>query len=62
MGDFIDAIGRNVSGLLGGSIDALAGAFSSVVLGLQQALPGPLFPLALLGAVVVMVLLFKRLF
>ena len=62
MGEFMDAIGRNVSGLLGGSIDALTSAFSSVVAALQLALPGPLFPIAIVGAVVVLALLLKRLF
>jgi len=62
MGDFVAAIGQNVSGLVGGSIDALSAAFSSVVGALQQMLPGPLFPIAIIVAIVVLALLFKRLF
>lgn len=62
MGDFIDAIGRGISGLVGGSIDALGQAFNTVVGDLQQLLPGPLFPIFLIGLVVVLALLFKRLF
>ena len=62
MGDFIDAIGQNVSGLVGGSINALSVAFGSIVGALQQMLPGPLFPIAIVAAIVVLALLFKRLF
>ena len=62
MGDFIDAIGRGVSGLVGGSIDALSQAFDTVVGDLQQLLPGPLFPIFVVGVVVVLALLFRRLF
>lgn len=49
MGDFIDAIGRGVGGLVGGSIDALSSAFDAVVGTLQVMLPGPLFPIAVVG-------------
>ena len=62
MGDFIDAIGQNVSGLVGGSINALSVAFGSIVGALQQMLPWPLFPIAIVAAIVVLALLFKRLF
>ena len=62
MGDFIDAIGQNVSGLVGGSINALSVAFDSTVNALQQMLPGPWFPIAIVVAIVVLALLFKRLF
>jgi len=62
MGDFVRAIGEGVSGLVGGSIDALVGAFNTVVSSLQAMLPGPLFPIVIIGFVVVVALLFKRLF
>jgi hypothetical protein len=62
MGDFIGAIGQGISGLVGGSINALSVAFDSVVGALQQMLPGPLFPAFLIGAVVLLVVLFRRLF
>jgi hypothetical protein len=62
MGDFVAAIGQGVSGLVGGSIDALSAAFDSVVGQLQQMLPGPLFPAFLIGAAVLLVVLFRRLF
>jgi len=62
MGDFIGAIGAGVSGLVGGSINALSVAFNSVVGALQEMLPGPWFPIAVVAAIVVLALLFKRLF
>lgn len=62
MGDFVRAIGEGISGLVGGSIDALVVAFNTIVAALQGMLPGPLFPIFLVGVVVVLVLLFKRLF
>jgi hypothetical protein len=51
MGDFVRAIGEGVGGLVGGSIHALSEAFDSVVGTLQQMLPGPLFPIAVVGVV-----------
>lgn len=62
MGDFVRAIGEGVSGLVGGSIDALVGAFNTIVGSMQQMLPGPLFPAFIVGFIVVVALLFKRLF
>jgi hypothetical protein len=62
MGDFVRAIGEGVSGLVGGSIHALSTAFDSVVGTLQTMLPGPLFPAFIVGFIVVLALLFKRLF
>lgn len=62
MGDFVRAIGEGVSGLVGGSIDALSVAFDTVVGALQGMLPGPLFPIAIIGTIIVLALLFKRLF
>ena len=51
MGDFVSAIGQGVSGLVGGSIDALVIAYNTIVASLQQALPGPLFPIVVIGVV-----------
>ena len=62
MGDFIGAIGSGISGLVGGSINALSVAFDSVVGALQQALPGPLFPAFVIAVIVLLVVLFRRLF
>jgi hypothetical protein len=49
MGDFVRAIGEGVGGLVGGSVHAISVAFDSVVGTLQQLLPGPLFPAAVIG-------------
>ena len=62
MGDFVGSIGQGISGLVGGSIHALSVAFDSVVGTLQQLLPGLLFPIFLIAFVVVLALLFRRLF
>ena len=51
MGDFIEAIGRGVGGLVGGSIEALGAAFNTIVGTLQGMLPGPLFPIAVISVV-----------
>jgi hypothetical protein len=61
VGDFVGAIGRGVGGLVGGSIDALSDAFDTVVGALQSILPGPLFPIAMIGiAVLVAWWLFRK--
>ena len=62
MGDFVDAIGQNVSGLVGGSIHALSVAFDSVITAWQAALPGLWFPISIVAVIVVLALLFRRLF
>ncbi len=62
MGDFVRSIGEGISGLVGGSIHALSTAFGTVVGSLQQMLPGPLFPIAIVGLIIVLALLFRRLF
>jgi type IV secretory pathway VirB2 component (pilin) len=51
MGDFVGSIGRGISGLVGGSIHALSQGFDTIVGSLQQMLPGPLFPIAVVGVV-----------
>ena len=61
MGDFVGAIGRGVGGLVGGSIDALGDAFDTIVGALQGVLPGPLFPITMIGiAVLVLWWLLKK--
>jgi hypothetical protein len=62
VGDFVEAIGQNVSGLVGGSLHALSVAFDSVIDAWQAALPGPWFPISIVVAIVVLALLFRRLF
>ena len=59
MGDFVGAIGRGVSGLVGGSIHALSVAFDSVVGALSQLLPGVWLPIVAIGLVI---LVFRWLF
>ena len=49
MGDFVDAIGRGVGGLVGGAVDAISDAFDTIVATLQVMLPGPLFPITLVA-------------
>jgi hypothetical protein len=60
MGDFIGAIGRNVSGLVGGSVHAISVAFDTVVGTLQAWLPGPLFPVVMIGSAIALVWLLRR--
>ena len=60
MGDFVGAIGRNVAGLVGGSIHALSVAFDSVVGTLQAWLPGPLFPIVMIGGGVFAIWLLRK--
>jgi hypothetical protein len=51
MGDFVGSIGQGISRLVGGSIHALSEAFDAIVGSLQRLLPGPLFPIAVVGVV-----------
>ena len=60
MGDFIGAIGRSFGGLVGGSIHALSVAFDSIVGTLQAWLPGPLFPIVMIGAGLALVWLLRK--
>ena len=62
MGDFVGAIGQGVSGLVGGSIHALSVAFDSVIAAWQSVTPGLWFPISIVAVIVVLALLFKRLF
>ncbi|HEX2627162.1 MAG TPA: hypothetical protein VHL56_09700 [Candidatus Limnocylindrales bacterium] len=62
MGDFVSAIGQNVSGMVGGAVHALSVAFNSVIAAWQAALPGPWFPISIVVVVVVLAVLFRRLF
>lgn len=51
MGDLVRTVGDGVRGLVGGSLDALVAAFNTIVAQLQAWLPGPLFPIAVIGTV-----------
>ncbi len=55
VGDLTRTVADEISGLLGGAVGALADAFSTVVHQLQAWLPGPLFPLVVGGAVLLLV-------
>jgi len=61
VGDFIGTVGRNVGGLVGGSIHSLSVAFDTIVGTLQAWLPGPLFPIVLIGGAVGAVWLLRKL-
>ena len=60
MGDFVGAVGRNVGGMVGGSIHALSVAFDSIVGTLQAWLPGPLFPIVMIGGAIGVVWLLRK--
>jgi hypothetical protein len=60
MGDFVGAIARGIGGLVGGSIHALSVALDSVVGTLQVWLPGPLFPIVLIGGGVFAIWLLRK--
>jgi hypothetical protein len=60
MGDFVGAIGRNVSGFVSGSIHALSVAWDTIVGTLQAWLPGPLFPAFLIATALGLVWLFRK--
>jgi hypothetical protein len=62
VGDFVGAIGQGISGLVGGSIEALSAAFDSIIGAWQAAAPGLWFPISIVVVIVVLALLFKRLF
>lgn len=51
-GDFIRAIGDGISGLVGGSIAAIAAGIGTMIRALQVALPGPLLPIVAGGVIV----------
>jgi hypothetical protein len=61
MTDFVGAIARGVGGLVGGSIHALSVAFDSIVGGLQALLPGPLFPIVMVGGAVLAIWALRKL-
>jgi hypothetical protein len=60
VGDFVGAIGRNVGGLVGGSIHSLSAAFDTIVGTLQAWFPGPLFPIVVIGTGVAVFWLLRK--
>jgi hypothetical protein len=61
VGEFVGAVGRNVGELVGGSIHALSVAFDTIVGTLQAWLPGPLFPIVMIGGAVGVFWLLRKL-
>ena len=61
MGDFVGTVGRNVGGLVGGSIHSLSVAFDTIVGTLQVWLPGPLFPIVMIGGAIGVFWLLRKL-
>jgi hypothetical protein len=56
VGDLTRTVADGVSGLVGGAVGAIVDAFWTIVSGLQAALPGPLFPIVVGGALLGLVL------
>jgi hypothetical protein len=54
-GDLIRTIGDGISGLVIGAIGAIGTGISTIVTALETALPGPLFPIVLVGTIVLFV-------
>ena len=61
MPDFVGSVARGVGGMVGGSIHALSVAFDSIVGTLQVWLPGPLFPIVMVGGAIALVWLLRKL-
>jgi len=60
VGDFVGTAGRSVGGLVAGSVHAISVAFDTIVGTLQYHLPGPLFPIVMIGGAIVLVWLFRK--
>jgi hypothetical protein len=54
-GAFVRTIGNGVSGLVGGAVGAIGAGIATMVTALQAALPGPLFPIVVVGTIVLFV-------
>jgi hypothetical protein len=61
MPDFLGSVARGVGGLVGGSVHAISVAFDTVVGTLQAWLPGPLFPIVVIGSAIALVWLLRKL-
>jgi hypothetical protein len=59
-GDLLRAIGEGISGLVAGSLAAIGSGIGAIVGVLQAALPGPLFPIVIVGGLVLFVWLVLR--
>jgi hypothetical protein len=54
-GDLIRTVGDGISGLVIGAIGAIGTGISTMIGALQTALPGPLFPIVVIGTVALFV-------
>lgn len=54
-GDLIRTVGDGISGLVIGAIGAIGTGISTIVKALESALPGPLFPIVVVGTIVLFV-------
>ena len=61
MGDFIGTASRSVGGLVSGSIHAISVGFDTIVGTLQYYLPGPLFPIVMIGGAIALFFLLRKL-
>ena len=50
-GAFMREIGGGVAGLVGGAIGAIGDGIATIIKAGQSVLPGPLFPIAVIGGV-----------
>ncbi len=57
---FLDSVAHGVGGLVAGSIHSLSIAWDTIVGTLQAWLPGPLFPIVMIGAALGLVWLFRK--
>ncbi len=51
-GDLIRTVGDGISGLVVGAVGAIGSGISTIVNALQTLLPGPLFPIVVIGTIV----------
>ena len=56
VGDLTRSVADGVAGLVGGAVGAIVDGFWAIVGGLQAALPGPLFPIVVGGALIALLL------
>jgi hypothetical protein len=54
-GDLIRTVGDGISGLVVGAIGAIGAGISTIINALEAALPGPLFPIVVIGTIVLLV-------
>lgn len=54
VGDLGRAVGDGISGLVGGALAALSGAYDQLVASFQSILPGPAFPIVVIAILVLL--------